>query len=48
VGRLKHLINQDLSVSLWRALDLEETVTIQAFQRPEAAERVKNFARRKR
>lgn len=47
VGRLKHLINMDLGIALWRALDLEEIVTIQAFQQAEAAERVKKFAQRK-
>jgi len=47
IGRLKRLINQDLSVALWRALELEESITIQAFQRPEAAERVMRFAGQK-
>jgi enoyl-CoA hydratase/carnithine racemase len=47
VSRLKRLVNSDLGLSLWRAVDLEETATIQAFQQSEAAERVKKFAMRK-
>lgn len=47
VGRLKRLVNVDLWSALWRALDLEEAATIQAFGQPDAAERVKRFAQRK-
>lgn len=47
VSRLKRLVNLDLAVGLWRALDLEENVAIQSFGQPEAAERVKRFAQRR-
>lgn len=48
VGRLKRLINQDLGAQLWRAVELEQDATIEAFHRPEVAERVARFATRKR
>ena len=48
VGRLKKLINRDLGAQLWRAVDLEQAVTIEAFQRPEVAARVARFTERKR
>jgi len=46
-GRLKRLMNVDLSDTLRRALDLESAATIEAFGNPEAAERVARFATRK-
>jgi enoyl-CoA hydratase/carnithine racemase len=46
VGNLKKLINQDLGAALWHAVDLEQAVTIEAFSRKEAAERVQRFAGR--
>ena len=48
VGRLKRLINSELSSVLHNALNLEEGTTIQTFQRPEAKERVKMFTERKK
>jgi enoyl-CoA hydratase/carnithine racemase len=48
VGRLKRLINQDLGAQLWRAVELEEAATIEAFHRPDVAERVARFQQRKR
>lgn len=45
VARLKTLINRDLGAQLWRAVELEEQATVEAFLRPEAAERVKQFGR---
>jgi enoyl-CoA hydratase/carnithine racemase len=48
VGRLKRLINSELSAALHTALNLEEGTTIESFQRPEAKERVKNFTERKK
>ena len=48
VGRLKRLINSELSVALHTALNLEEGTTIESFQRAEAKERVKNFTERKK
>jgi enoyl-CoA hydratase/carnithine racemase len=48
VGRLKRLINQDLGAQLWRAVELEQAATIEAFQRPEVAERVARFQQRKK
>lgn len=48
VARLKTLLNQDLGAQLWRAVELEQEATVQAFLRPEAAERVKQFGRDKR
>jgi enoyl-CoA hydratase/carnithine racemase len=48
VGKLKRIINRDLGAQLWRAVELEETVTIEAFHRPEVAERVSRFSKRKR
>lgn len=47
VSHLKRLINHDLGATLWRAIELEQTVTIEAFAQPEVAERVARFARRK-
>jgi enoyl-CoA hydratase/carnithine racemase len=48
VGRLKRLINSELSSVLHNALNLEEGTTIQTFQRPEAKERIKAFTERKK
>jgi enoyl-CoA hydratase/carnithine racemase len=48
VGRLKRVINSELSSALKNALNLEEGTTIQTFQRAEAKERVKMFAERKK
>jgi enoyl-CoA hydratase/carnithine racemase len=48
VGRLKRLINRDLGAALWRAVELEQAATIEAFHRPEVAERVARFSKRKR
>jgi enoyl-CoA hydratase/carnithine racemase len=47
VGRLKQLINRDLGAQLWRAVELEEAVTIEAFHRPEVAARVARFSQRR-
>ena len=47
VGRLKQLINRDLGAQLWRAVELEEAATIEAFRRPEVAARVARFGKRK-
>ena len=47
VSRLKSLINNGLGASLWRAVKLEEDVTIEAFSQPGAAERVAGFIGRK-
>ncbi|RJF92397.1 enoyl-CoA hydratase/isomerase family protein [Noviherbaspirillum saxi] len=47
IGRLKSMINQDLGIGLWRALDLEEAATVHAFLQPESADRVKRFTNRK-
>jgi enoyl-CoA hydratase/carnithine racemase len=47
VGRLKALINRDLGAQLWRAVELEEAATVEAFHRPEVAERVARFKNRK-
>jgi enoyl-CoA hydratase/carnithine racemase len=47
VGKLKTLLNKGLGASLWRAVELEEAVTIEAFGNAEGAERVKRFAERK-
>jgi enoyl-CoA hydratase/carnithine racemase len=46
VGKLKTLLNQGLGASLWRAVELEEAATIEAFGNAEGAERVKRFAER--
>ena len=48
VGRLKQLINRDLWTQLWRAVELEEDATVEAFRRPEVAARVSRFENRKR
>ena len=48
VGRLKRLINSELSSSLARALELEASATIEAFLRDEAALRARRFGTRKR
>jgi enoyl-CoA hydratase/carnithine racemase len=48
VGRLKTLISQDLGAQLWRAVELEQAVTIEAFQQPEVAARVARFSKRQR
>jgi enoyl-CoA hydratase/carnithine racemase len=48
VGRLKKLLNRDLGAQLWRAVELEQAATIEAFQRPDAAARVARFTKRKR
>ncbi|MFJ5300154.1 enoyl-CoA hydratase/isomerase family protein [Pseudomonas sp. NPDC088368] len=48
VSRLKTLINQGLGASLWRAVELEQEVTIEAFSQPGAAERVAGFITRKK
>ena len=46
VARLKQLLTRSLSGDLGRALELEQEVTIAAFETDEAAERVKAFADR--
>lgn len=43
VGRLKKLITQDLGHMLWRAVDLEQVATIEAFGQPGVADRVSKF-----
>jgi enoyl-CoA hydratase/carnithine racemase len=48
VGKLKKLLNQDLGARLWRAVELEQAATIEAFRRSEAAARVAKFTNRKR
>jgi enoyl-CoA hydratase/carnithine racemase len=47
VGRLKRLINSELSSALSNALNLEEDTTIKAFRRPEVVERIRKFTERK-
>src|SRR5581483_5477967 len=48
VGRLKRVINAELTGALAHAQRLEQEATIQAFNRDEAAERVARFAARAR
>jgi enoyl-CoA hydratase/carnithine racemase len=48
MAQLKRLINQDLGQALWRAVALEETATIRAFQQAEGKERIKRFTHRKK
>lgn len=48
VGKLKTLLNGELGGPLWRAVALEETVTIEAFGQPDGALRVAGFANRKK
>ncbi|MFM0229629.1 enoyl-CoA hydratase/isomerase family protein [Paraburkholderia sediminicola] len=48
VRRLKSTIYGDLGEALWRAVKLEEDATVEAFLRPEAAERVTRFTTRQR
>ncbi|RIY02802.1 enoyl-CoA hydratase/isomerase family protein [Aureimonas flava] len=48
-AKLKSTLNGALGDALWRAVDHEETVTVEAFSHPDTIERVKGFeARRKR
>lgn len=47
-GRLKTALNRDLGAALWRAVELEQAITIEAFTHPETMARVKRFAERKR
>ena len=44
VGRLKAALNRQLGERLWKAVDLEQEITIEAFRNPETAERVKQFS----
>jgi enoyl-CoA hydratase/carnithine racemase len=46
VGKLKWALNQQLSARLWAAIDLEQEITIAAFNHPETVERVKSFDRK--
>jgi enoyl-CoA hydratase/carnithine racemase len=48
VGKLKTLLNQDLGADLWRAVALEEAITIETFSQPEGEARVAKFTQRKR
>jgi enoyl-CoA hydratase/carnithine racemase len=45
VAKLKAALNQQLGDSLWKAVNHEERVTIEAFTHPETIERVKAFSR---
>lgn len=47
-GKLKTALNRDLGAALWRAVDLEQAITIEAFTYPETMVRVRRFAERKR
>ncbi len=47
VARLKSLLMRDLAQNLWRAVDREEAITIEAFSRPDAGLRVARFLERK-
>ena len=47
-GKLKTALNRDLGAALWRAVDLEQAITIEAFTHPETLARVQGFAERKR
>ncbi len=47
VARLKVILNKDLAADLWRAVEIEEAATIEAFMDPEAAKRVRSFATRR-
>ena len=40
-GKLKMALNQQLGAPLWQAVDLEQEITIAAFQHPDTAQRVK-------
>lgn len=46
VGKLKSALNQQLGTRLWRAVDLEQEITVTAFSHPETVERVKAFGER--
>jgi hypothetical protein len=46
VGRLKRVLTEGPGGPLDRALAAEQDITIEAFARPEAAERVKRFRAR--
>jgi enoyl-CoA hydratase/carnithine racemase len=46
VSRLKRLVNRELSSTLAHSLDLETDATIDAFKSPDAAQRVRAFAKR--
>lgn len=48
VSRLKSMINKDLGAQLWRAVELETAVTIEAFGQPGVADRVAGFTKRKK
>lgn len=48
VGRLKRMLTRELTDQLDKALDIEARITKETFARPESAERVKGFERRKR
>ncbi|MGB3425988.1 MAG: enoyl-CoA hydratase/isomerase family protein [Castellaniella sp.] len=43
ISRLKRTLHQDLGSELWRALDIEERITLEAFANPEADARVQKF-----
>lgn len=47
VSKLKRLVNGELTSTLAHSLDVEADATIDAFKNPEAAERVRAFAKRK-
>lgn len=47
-GKLKAALNRDLGAALWRAVELEQKITIEAFTHPETMARVRRFAERKR
>ena len=46
VASLKQVINRDLGQALWRAVELEQAATVQAFLKPDSKERVKRFTDR--
>jgi enoyl-CoA hydratase/carnithine racemase len=48
VSQLKALLNRDLGADLWRAVEREETITIEAFGNEDAKQRSAGFMTRKR
>src|SRR5882757_2454914 len=48
IGRLKTLLNGELGGALWKAVEAEQAITVQAFRNPETAKRIAGFATGKR
>jgi enoyl-CoA hydratase/carnithine racemase len=48
VAKLKSLLNRDLGADLWRAVEREEAITIEAFGEAEAKRRTAGFMSRKK